>query len=345
MFQRATKRTARLRMALIGPAGSGKTFTALSIATALSDKVAVIDTERGSASKYSDLFTFDVMEPDVFSPRTYIDAIVDADQAGYEVLVIDSLSHAWMGRGGALEMVDNASKRNGGGNNFSAWRDVTPQHNAMVDAIIGARLHIIATLRSKMEYVQEKDERGKTVIRKVGLQPVQRDGLEYEFDVVADLDQENNLVIGKTRCSNLYGRVFHRAGADVAGVLVTWLGSGKIIDSPAAQIVRDDAAAHSAVMTRLKELRDGLKAIGGTPDTISVAAVKKETREQLIQRCDETRVQVIFHILNTASTLDAFVEEEYQAELEALEDAALIERGAAVRAMVDAQPELVEAAL
>lgn len=226
MFKPATKAQAKLRLALIGPAGAGKTYTALAIASTLGKRVAVLDTERGSASKYADLFTFDTVTPETFAPHVYQDVIKAAEAAGYDVLIIDSLSHAWSGKGGALEMVDDASKRQRSGNTFSAWRDVTPAHNGMVDSIVSARLHIIATMRSKMEYVQEKDANGKTVVRKVGLQPVQRDGLEYEFDVVADLTTDNDMIIGKTRCSALKDRIFHQAGADVAAILNEWLSSG-----------------------------------------------------------------------------------------------------------------------
>jgi hypothetical protein len=226
-FAKATKRRARLRLALIGPSGSGKTYTALAIAQHLAKPVAVIDTEHGSASKYADVFDFDVLELTSFAPARYVEAIQAAEKAGYGTLVIDSLSHAWMGKDGALEMVDRAAKRERG-NSFGAWRDVTPQHNALVEAILAAKLHVVVTMRTKTEYVQERDERtGKTVVRKLGLQPVQRDGLEYEFDVVGDLDVDNNLVIGKTRCSDLAGGVFRRAGKDVAGVLNAWLERGE----------------------------------------------------------------------------------------------------------------------
>ncbi|MDF2439183.1 MAG: hypothetical protein JWN98_167, partial [Abditibacteriota bacterium] len=178
-FQKATKRSARLRMALIGVAGAGKTYTALNIAKHLGGSVAVIDTERGSASKYSDMFDFDVLELEVFSPQMYVDAIQAAEEAGYEVLVIDSLSHAWTGKGGALEQVDRSAKRSQSGNTFGAWRNVTPLHNAMVDAIINTKMHVITTMRAKSGYVQEKDEKtGMVTVRKVGLAPVQRDGLE-----------------------------------------------------------------------------------------------------------------------------------------------------------------------
>jgi hypothetical protein len=235
-FNRASKKSARLRLALIGPAGAGKTYTALAVASHLEGPVAVIDTERGSASKYSDAFEFDVLELDSHSPQTYIEAIAAAEEAGYRTLIIDSLSHAWTGKEGALSQVDRLARRSQTGNTFGAWRDVTPMHNNMVEAIVAAKMHVIATMRAKTEYVQEKNEKtGKTTVRKIGLAPVQRDGLEYEFDVVADLDQDNNCIIGKTRCPALAGQVFPRAGRDLARKLNAWLSDGGSPDAADAK--------------------------------------------------------------------------------------------------------------
>lgn len=230
MFRKATKKQSKLRLALIGLSGGGKTYTSLLLASKLADKVAVIDTERGSASKYSDIFDFDVLELDSFSPDSYIQGIRAAQQAGYEALVIDSLSHAWTGKGGVLEMHDKATMRSTSRNSYVAWRDVTPKHNELVDAILQANMHVFVTMRAKTEYVQEKDERtGKTAVRKVGLAPVQRDGLEYEFDVVADMDQDNNMVVSKTRCSALNGEVIKKPGEDVAMTLKQWLSDGEAV--------------------------------------------------------------------------------------------------------------------
>ena len=230
-FQKATKKSARLRMALIGVAGAGKTYTALSIAQHLGNRVAFVDTERGSASKYSDQFEFDVMEIESYGPKTYVDAIQAAEEAGYDVLIIDSLSHAWAGKDGALEMVDRAAKRSQAGNTFGAWRDVSPLHNQMVDAIVSSKIHVIATMRAKTEYVQEKDPKtGRTTVRKIGLAPVQRDGLEYEFDVVATLDSDNNLIVGKTRCPAIAGAVVNKAGKEIARSLKNWLTDGAAPD-------------------------------------------------------------------------------------------------------------------
>ena len=110
-FTKATKQEAKLRLALAGPSGSGKTYTALQIATHLGGPIALVDTERGSARKYADLFSFDVLELDSFHPERYIEAIHEAEEAGYAVLILDSLSHAWAGKDGALELVDKAAKR------------------------------------------------------------------------------------------------------------------------------------------------------------------------------------------------------------------------------------------
>lgn len=235
-FQKAIKRKAKLRIGLVGPSGSGKTFTALRIARGLGGKVAVIDTEHGSASLYADLFEFDVLELDTFSPDTYVAAINAAAEAGYDVVIIDSLSHAWMGKDGALEQVDKHAARERG-NSFGAWRHVTPMHNRLVETLVGAPVHIIATMRAKTEYVIEEDSRGKKVPRKIGMAPVQRDGMEYEFTVVGDMDYENRLIVTKTRCSALAGAVIEKPGEDVAQTLMDWL-EGAAPEEPKAPAQR-----------------------------------------------------------------------------------------------------------
>ena len=236
IFGRATKAKAKLRMAIDGPSGSGKTYTALIFATALANegKVAVIDTERGSSTKYSDLFAFDVIdmrdafERDTFSPEHYRACIEAAEAGDYDVLVIDSLSHAWSGEGGALSMVDAAATRSRSGNSYAAWREVTPEHNKLVDAMLQSSCHIIVTMRSKMEYVLEADSRGKQVPRKVGMAPVQRQDMEYEFDIVMDLDDKHTGVVSKTRCAAIDNDVVPKPDAFWFGAVRAWLSDGVI---------------------------------------------------------------------------------------------------------------------
>lgn len=220
-FKKAVKTDAKLRLAINGPAGSGKTYTSLAIGTALANgkPVAVVDTEHGSASKYADLFEFDVMELAApFHPNKYVEAITEAASAGYGVIVLDSLTHAWNGEGGLLDIVEMIAKRMKNPNTFAAWKDATPIQNKLIEAIIAADIHIIATMRSKTEYVLNDNKP-----RKVGTSPVQREGFEYEFDVVFDMDVDNNAIVTKTRCPALTGGVFNKPGANVAKTLTQWL--------------------------------------------------------------------------------------------------------------------------
>jgi hypothetical protein len=222
-FRKAEKSSARAHVALCGPSGSGKTYSALVAATTLGGKIAVIDTERGSASLYADRFNFDVLELETFSPQAYIDAIELAEREGYAVIVIDSLSHAWEGEGGALEMVDAAAARSKSNNTYFAWRDVTPLQRKMVDAMLQSKAHIIATMRAKTEYIIDTDQRGKQVPRKVGMAPIQRAGIEYEFTLTADIDVDHRLVVTKSRCDAMADKVTVKPSAQFWQVFVDWL--------------------------------------------------------------------------------------------------------------------------
>lgn len=245
MFKKAVKYQAKLRMAIAGPSGSGKTYTALAVATKLasSGRVAVVDTEHGSASKYSDIFDFDVLDLEPpYHPDRFVEAIEAAAAAGYEVLIIDSLSHAWMGAGGLLDEVDKIAKRSKSGNTFAAWADATPIQNKLIDTMLAANLHLVATMRSKQEYAAEKDDKGRMQVRKLGLAPIQRDSVEYEFDVFLEMDMDNNAIVQKTRCTALTGRLIARPGAELADILRGWLaGAPKpvITSTPEYQRFRD----------------------------------------------------------------------------------------------------------
>ena len=289
MFAPAVKTEAKLRLAIAGPSGSGKTYTALSVGAALADggKVAVLDTEHGSASKYADIFTFDVLnESAPFHPDKVTAAIKAAAQGGYAVLILDSMSHFWNGPGGMTDIVDDIAKRMKSPNSFAAWKDGTPIQQKMIEAIVSAPLHIIATMRSKQDYILETDERGKQRPRKVGMAPIQRDGFEYEFDVFMDMDNDNTGLIAKTRCPALTNGVFKKPGADIANILRDWLhgapaqvpnANGQqppapdigpladdeltIEEAPAAQFI---AAAAGLLETDTDTLKARMKALGYT---------------------------------------------------------------------------------
>lgn len=231
IFEDATIEQSKARVGLDGPAGSGKTFTALKIATHMSELlggeiIGVIDSEHGSAKKYAKQFRFKHVQLTQYDPRNYVKAIQAAEAQGVGILIIDSLSHAWNGKGGALELVDRAARGSSSKNSYMAWRDVTPLHNDLVEALLATSCHLIVTLRSKTEYVLELID-GKQVPRKVGMAPIQRDGLEYEFDVMAELDIDHNFYVSKTRCEALDGYHANKPGAEIAQALVEWLSEGE----------------------------------------------------------------------------------------------------------------------
>jgi len=227
-FKKAVRTKLKARMAIDGPTGAGKTYTGLIAATAFKGdgRIAVVDTERGSASLYADIFDFDVMELDYFDPLKYVEAILAAEKAGYEVLLIDSLSHAWEGEGGALDQVDQQAAKNRG-NSYAAWRTVTPKHRKLVDTILQSDLHVIVTMRSKMEYAMETDSNGKTTIRKVGLAPVQRSGIEYEFQWVIDMDLDHTAFISKSRAEKLADLVKNKPDVEWFKQFYDWLVKGE----------------------------------------------------------------------------------------------------------------------
>ena len=233
-FRKAERRKAKLRLGLVGPAGSGKTYGALLIAMGLGGKIALIDTENGSGDLYAHLGDYDVCTLDApYTVQKYLTAIEEAEQAGYSVLIIDSLSHAWAGEGGLLDQQGKIAD-SGRGNSYTAWRQVTPWHNKLVEAMLTSKCHIIATMRAKTEYVQEKNDKGKTEIRKVGMAPVQRDGMDYEFGVVFDLDVNHNATVSKDRTTLFDGQIF-RPSRKTGEALRDWLESGTDSPVPAGQ--------------------------------------------------------------------------------------------------------------
>jgi cytidylate kinase len=224
-IEQAVREGNKARVALAGPPGSGKTWTALTLATELAagGELLVVDTERRSASLYADVFAFKTIKwQPPYDPRELAQVVADV-AGGFAVVVLDSLSHFWVGRGGTLAIVDDAARRSRD-NRFAGWKSGTPAQEAMVDAILDAPCHVIATMRSKMDYVQERNSEGKTVIRRVGMAPIQRDGIEYEFTVCADLDTDHHLMVAKTRCSLLASRTYGPGqAAEMGRTLKQWL--------------------------------------------------------------------------------------------------------------------------
>jgi hypothetical protein len=198
----------------------------LQLAFGLGTKVGLIDTEHGSGDLYADLGNYDVIsvEPP-YTVAKYRDAIRAFEDAGYDTIIVDSLSHAWSGEGGLLDkqgQLENSGKYK---NSFATWREITPEHNKLVEQMLSSAAHIVATMRSKMEYVVEKDDRGKNSVRKIGLSPVQRDGVEYEFTVVMDVSENHTARASKDR-TTLFDGWCDRISAATGRTLRQWLDSG-----------------------------------------------------------------------------------------------------------------------
>lgn len=287
-------------MAIDGQSGSGKTKSLLRIAFELAKlsgggRVAVIDTEHGSASKYQgethdgNLFDFDVLELDTFAPTEYTNAIIDAGKAEYAVLVIDSLSHAWTGEGGALEIKDRLAGDDK--NSFTAWKAVTPMHTRMIEAIISAPMHVLCSMRMKTEYVIEENEKGKKAPRKIGVAPIQRSGMEYEFDVYGTIDDTHLLKISKSRCDELQDAAIMKPGASTARTLFDWLNTGEA-ELPAGAIKK--AVATDAQVERLTALTMDLELAPGVSVDHLMKKYGAESHAQLtVTQADELEAKLV----------------------------------------------------
>lgn len=265
-FQKAMREQIWLRMALEGPPGSGKTYTSLTLASLLFNRVAVIDTEHGSASRYADIFNFDALRLTSFSPDQYIRAIKAAVENGYDGLVIDSMSHGWAGKDGVLEQVDRitrAARGGRGGNSFTdGWAVMTPKQNELVEAILSSPIHIIGTMRTKMAYETERNESGKVTPKKVGTKPIQREEFGYEFDIIGEMDQENFLRITKTRCIPLQGGTFEKPGKELADIIRQFIEAGERIEPVLDEAEAVEERMRTANHARFERLRDRAAKVG-----------------------------------------------------------------------------------
>jgi hypothetical protein len=224
-IRKAQRMKAKLRLGIAAPSGAGKTYSALLMAFGLGGKVGLIDTEHGSGHLYAHLGDYDVITIEApYTVTKYTQAIKTFEDAGYGVIIIDSLSHAWAGDGGLLDKQGKMADR--GDNSYAAWRKITPEHNALVDAMLQSPSHIIATMRSKQDYVLEVNDKGKQTPKKVGMAPVQRDGMEYEFTVMLDVDMAHVATSSKDRTGLFDGRFF-KISKETGKELLDWLETGE----------------------------------------------------------------------------------------------------------------------
>lgn len=248
-IRKATRKKAKLRLGISAPSGAGKTLGALLLAYGITNdwsKIGVIDTEEGSGELYVGVtkhgvtigeFEYIRISKD-FSPVNYLNAIKAFEKSGVEVIIIDSLTHAWAGVEGLLDKQSRIAAKSG--NSYTAWREITPQHNALVQAMLQSPCHIIATMRSKVEYAMQDGDNGKKKVVKLGMAPIQREGMEYEFTVFFDINSDSVCTTSKDRTDlfstvNAAGILEKRSfiiSPAVGAELLGWLNTGKEVPPP-----------------------------------------------------------------------------------------------------------------
>ena len=226
-FKKAVKTKQWLRLAIDGISGSGKTYTALAtadgMAEAMKGKIALIDSEHGSASLYADRFIFDTLDLEEFQIENYIEALGAAAKAGYEIVIIDSTSHAW---DALVERVERIAHQKFNGNTFRAWAEGTPLQKKLIEAMLSYPGHVIVTCRSKTEYSVDKDDKGKTTVKKVGTAAVQRQGFEYEFTMAMTMDSNHVGMVTKDRTGKFQDKFIDKPGKKFGEQLIAWLNEG-----------------------------------------------------------------------------------------------------------------------
>ena len=290
-LKKAQRKRVKLKIGVSAPSGGGKTASSLILAYGILkgehpewkdeeiwSKIAIVDTENGSGELYTNMIigSTQIGEYNAISltppyePGKFIESIKLCQNSGMEVCIIDSLSHAWSGQGGLLEKQGNVSKRTG--NSYTAWREITPLHNALVDTILQSDMHMICSMRAKTEYIQEKDDRGKTTVRKVGLAPIQRDGMEYEFSIFLDIDAEHQAFVSKDRTGTIDGDYFVITPA-IGEKLAEWLKQG-VDPGETPKVVSESDDSLPDLIKKIKDKIEQLKENGVGRETIS-GTIKK----------------------------------------------------------------------
>jgi hypothetical protein len=230
-LRKATRKKAKIRLGLSAVAGGGKTYSAILIAKGLCgdlSKVAIIDTENGSADLYAHMGGFNVLPlTPPYPPEKYIEAIKTCEAAGIEVIIIDSITHEWDGKGGCLEIVETMAQASQSKNSYTAWGKVTPRHQSFIDAMLQSPAHIITTVRRKQDYEMSKDHNGKTRVEKAGLKEVTREGWEYELTVNLQLDQGHNATASKDRTGLFMGKPEFVPTVETGELIKNWCESGE----------------------------------------------------------------------------------------------------------------------
>ena len=228
-LRKATRQKSKIRLGLSAPAGGGKTYSALLIASGMTswDKIALIDTENGSGDLYSHLGDYNVLSLEApYSPERYVEAIHQCEKAGMEVIIVDSITHEWDGKGGILDIHSGMT-----GNSFTNWATLTPRHQKFINAILSSPCHVITTVRRKQEYEMTKDNNGKVKVDKVGMKEITREGFEYELTVNLELDIKHNARSSKDRTGLFMDQPDFVPSDETGKKILEWCNSGVEVDT------------------------------------------------------------------------------------------------------------------
>lgn len=299
-FVKAERRRAKARILIEGPSGAGKSFSALLLAKGLGGKVAAIDTEHGSLSMYDNVADFDVMELGApFSPRRYVQAIKEAEEAGYDVLIIDSITHEWTGEGGCLDILEKTPAP--GGNQWGRWATVTPQHNAFIEAMLQSGCHIIATSRSKTEYALDDKNKPK----KLGTAPQQRDGIDYEFTMVFSVQADSHVATVTKDRTGQYDGFLEQISEKTGKSISKWLNSGaEPVARPEPAPEPESPPEQADPAEALKPLREQCRLKAKTlqlPGEAFLALIRGVHASGKLVECSESELRELLKRLNAAA--------------------------------------------
>lgn len=264
-LKKASRKKVKLRLGLSGASGFGKTYSALLLAFGMTNdwsKIAVIDTENGSAELYSDLGEYNVITLTApFSPERYIEAIQTCERAEMEVIIIDSITHEWEGKGGCLEIADQVTQASTSKNSYAAWAKVTPRHQRFIDSILQSRCHVITTVRRKQDYDMVKNG-NKTEIVKVGMKEVTREGFEYELTVNFELTTDNHYVkASKDRTGMFMNQPEFVITEETGHKIFEWCERGEVDQDKAKSIELQDRIDNIRLQLETAETVESVKTI------------------------------------------------------------------------------------
>lgn len=281
-LRKATRSKAKIRLGLSAVSGGGKTYSSLLIAKGLAggdmSKIALIDTENGSGDLYANLGDYNVITLEApYTPERYIECIKACENAGMEVIIVDSITHEWDGKGGILEISNSMA-----GNSYTNWAKLTPRHQAFIDSILQSKCHVITTVRRKQDYEMTTNSQGKLVPQKVGLKEVTREGFEYELTVNLEIDTMHNATSSKDRTGLFAGKPDFKPSEETGKLLLDWCEDGIVVLTPLETATNEMKSV--TTMEQLKQVWTKWKSL--QTDTVFVSA-KDKRKEELTPKKEE----------------------------------------------------------